>query len=144
MTKFEVKPPVIFWVVASILTLWNIMGITAYLMDMMTSKDAIASMDEMTQHFASKQSLWSLSAYAIAVWAGMAGAISLLIRRKFALTAYIISFIGVMVQQYWIWFVADGQKYMVGANIIMPILVVGFAIFSIWFARQSADKGYLK
>ncbi len=137
------KPPTLFWVIAGLALLWNLMGVMSYLGEAMASNELLVESygEEAAALFASKPA-WATSGYAIAVFAGVLGCIGLLLRKAWSKILFIISLLGVVVHD--VWMVQSGAWNYGGALgkfFIVAVLVV--AIFLIWFAHKKAAKGYL-
>jgi hypothetical protein len=71
-----------FWVVAVLLVLWNLIGVAAFVGDLLTTPEMRArSMYAYDQHLYAARPGWMLVAYAVATVAGTVGSIALLLRR---------------------------------------------------------------
>ena len=87
--------------------------------------------------------LWATAAYAIGVWGGLLGCAALLLRKKWALPVYVISFAGALIA--WAWNIADetGRASLEGGGWVMLVIVLGMCLFQIWFTRLMRDRGVL-
>ena len=88
--------------------------------------------------------LWVTAAYAIAVWVGLAGAVMLLLKRKLAQPLLLVSLLAVLV---WLagLIVVPGLREAISTNdlaVAVVIAVITWTIF--WFARHSAQRGWLR
>jgi len=70
--------------VAVVALLWNLIGVTAYLFDVTMSPEAIARLTPAQRALYEARPLWFVTAYAIAVWSGTAGALGLVLRKRWA------------------------------------------------------------
>ena len=141
--KSEIKPPAWFWIITVLALLWNLMGVSAYLMDAFMSVEDLGKLPQNQRLLHESRPIWVTSAYAIAVWAGALGCIALLFRKKWAKTLLLISLIGVLAQNVYQFFLSNTLE-VYGANAIyLPIIVivVSFALFL--FANSSASKGWI-
>ena len=91
------RRPVHLWVVGVAATLWNAMGVTDYVMTQTRNPSWMAQMTP-------EQVAWLESAPAIAhaswafgVWGGLAGSLLLLARSRHAVSAFILSLLGLAV-----------------------------------------------
>lgn len=87
---------------------------------------------------------WVLGASAVGFWAGLAGALLLLFRRKLAQPLLLLSLAGLAAWLAGI-LLAPGFRDLVTANDIAVAIVVvaaGWTIF--WFARHSNQRGWLR
>ena len=87
-----------FTPLAVISLLWNLMGVAAYVSDMMMSPEAVAALEPGMRSLYESRTWWSTSATAIAVWGGTAGCVGLLMRKGWALPMFVGSLIGLIVQ----------------------------------------------
>ncbi len=137
------KPPVWFWVVSVIALLWNLMGVSAYLADAYTSVEQLEQMSQEIRELYEGRPAWATAGFAIAVFAGAIGSIALLLRKKWARPLLILSVLGSIVLNIHTFFLSNALEVM-GANIvIMPIVVIVFGIYLIFFAKKGIQKGWL-
>ena len=142
MTNSTMKPPTLFWVVAVIALIWNIMGVIAYLSQAYMTDEALALLPESDQLYIENVASWVTAAYATAVFAGTFGSIALLIRKKAAKLLFIISFIGVLFQSSYNFFI---QKFMPieTFQMVWSLIIISICIFLIWYAQVSTKKAWI-
>src|SRR5210317_1934898 len=142
MTSSNNKPSMSFWIISVAALLWNIMGVLAYLGQAFMTEEALALLPEAEQNFYNNLPAWVTAAFAIAVFAGALGCLGLLLRKKWAGSLFVLSFLAVIVQFVYNFFL---QEYMPvdGTSMIWSFVVIVIAIFLIGFSRKSASKGYL-
>jgi hypothetical protein len=133
-----------FWIVATGLLLWNLMGAGAYLMQATADLDALAQTDPDTAAAFAAMPGWAWAAYAIAVWVGTAGALALLLRRRIAWLLFAISLAGVIVQFGWSFLGYGLIAKKDATTVIFPLIIAAIAAFSIWFSRARAADGTLR
>ena len=139
------KPPTYYYVVAGVLTLWALIGCYAYLAQVTMSAADFARMPPAQQDMMRGLPTWVTAVYAIAVWSGLAGAICLLLRLKFAPTAYLVSLVAIVVQFGWILTALPIIKTMGFAEAAgFPIFIAVVGAASLWFARMAAARGWLR
>ena len=88
--------------------------------------------------------VWMVAAYAIAVWAGLAGAILLILRRKLAQPLMLLSLIAAAVT-FLPYAITPGVRDNITTNdiaVAVVILAITWTIF--WFARHSDKRGWLR
>ncbi|WP_298901799.1 hypothetical protein [uncultured Psychroserpens sp.] len=133
------KPPVWFWIVSILALLWNLMGVVAYLSPHFMTDEMIAELEPQLQfEMAYEHPAWYTALFALAVFGGVLGCISLLIRKKWAYFLFIISFICATTQQ--IYYVMEVK----GTDKVMPTLVIIVCIFLIWFSKKAISKAWIK
>ncbi len=139
----EIKPPAWFWIIAVLALLWNLMGVSAYLMDAFMSVEDLGKLPQDQRLLYESRPIWVTSAYAIAVWAGSLGCIALLFRKKWAKTLLFISLIGVLAQNVYQFFLSNTFEIFGPNAIYLPIMVIVVSIALFLFANSSASKGWI-
>lgn len=138
MTDSTNKPPVWFWIVSVVALLWNGLGVMAYLARAFATEETIAALPEEQQaEFLTEYPAWYTAAFAIAVFAGALGCLSLLLKKKFAYTLLIISAIGAIVQHTYLFMNVDMP------SVVMPLLVIAVCLFLIWFSKNAISKSWI-
>lgn len=142
MTNSTNKPTATFWIISVMALIWNIMGVAAYLGQAYMTDDVLKALPDDEQLYYNNVPAWVTAAFAIAVFAGFLGCVALLLRKSWSKTLFIISLIAVLAQFIHNFFI---QNYMeVTANkAIMPVVVIGIAIFLIWYSKKSDSKGWI-
>lgn len=138
------KPTTGFWVISIIALIWNLMGVMAYLGQAYMTDEMIAMLPENQQELYTNIPTWYTAAFAVAVFGGVLGCILLLLKKKLAKTVLLISFIGVIIQMYYNFFVSNSMEVYGPGGAIMPIMVIIISVFLIWFAKHGIRKGWLK
>lgn len=144
MNQEKTKVPVWFWVVAIFFLLWNIMGVFSFLTHIFISNEALADLPLKERDLYDQYPLWTTIVFAIAVFTGMLGAIGLVIKKKWSKAAFIISLLAVVPQMtHNVFFTKSIEVYGMAQAITMPILVVVFGIFLVWFSMFAIRKNWL-
>ena len=131
------KPPIWFWIISVIALIWNGLGVDGYIGQAYNTERYRSSFTPEQLEIAANAPSWIMGAFAIAVFAGVIGAIFLLLRKKTATTFWMISLIAVVLQM--------GYALIKGevASIVMVIMIIVFAFAFLWFSRMAASKGWL-
>ena len=133
------KPPVWFWVIAVVALVWNGLGVLAYLGRAFATDEMIAAMPaEQQTEFLTEYPAWYTAAFAFAVFCGALGALALLIRKKWAIILFVISFLGAVVQHAYLFNTVEEMP------LAMPIMIIIVCAVLIWFAKMSASKEWIK
>ena len=139
-----VRIPAWYWVVAVIALLWEAIGCYFYVTQVSMDAAALARMPEAQAELFAAMPSWQWGAYAVAVWIGLAGAIGLLLRRRWALTALAVSLLAALVQ-YGYTFAATDIMSTIGPSAIgLPAAIIIIGILLVLFAATSARKGWLR
>lgn len=143
MSEISAKPPLWFWLIVIVALLWNLMGVTSYISTVGISPDALAALPDAERILMETMPAWATSAFAIAVFAGVSGCILLLLRKTLAISVFLISFIAIVLQMtYWLAMTNSLDVYGPGGA-AMPVMVIIFGAFLIWFAKFATVKGWL-
>ncbi|WP_250436193.1 hypothetical protein [Hanstruepera flava] len=137
------KPAIWFWIVSIIALLWNLMGVNAYIQQAYRTEAVMSQMTPEQIALLDARPAWVTALFAIAVFAGALGCLLLLLKKKLATPVLILSFLAATIQQIW-WFTSEGPALMDQfSGTIMPIMIIIFCVFLIWFSKKSASKGWL-
>lgn len=133
-----------YWIVAGFALLWGFAGCGAYLSQVSMSAADLAELPQVQRDIWAATPRWVLAAYAIAVWMSLIGAVSLLLRRRLALLAYIIALGAVLVQFGWTFLGTEILTRMPLAQALpLPVTVIALAGASVWFARYAIRRRWL-
>ena len=139
------KAPWWFWVICIFALLWNLMGIGAYLGSAFGGEAAILeAYGEEGAKVMLARPAWATAAFAIAVFAGTLGCVVMLLRKSWAKWLFILSLIGVLLQNLWGFFLSDASRYMLDFDKIMVPMVMVVAVFLLLFAHNMSKKGILR
>ncbi|GAA3641946.1 hypothetical protein [Flavivirga jejuensis] len=138
MTKTSTNdPPVWFWIVSVIALVWNTLGIDGYLGQTYNTERYRNSFSAEELEIAANLPSWITATFAIAVFAGVIGAIGLLLRKKWATIFWSISLIAVIVQMGYAFI--NNQV----THLEMTLMIVVLAFIFLWVSRRSQAKGWL-
>lgn len=140
----RVSPPTWFWVIAGLALLWNLMGVYAYIMQVtMSPAEMAVQYTQAEQDYLNSVPAWATGAFAIAVFAGVIGAVGLLLRKAWAHAAFVVSLLGAVVQNAYGYIIADAASIFSSSAIVMSILVLVILLFLIGFARKARTKRWI-
>jgi hypothetical protein len=142
-TSARTAVPGWYWAVSVAALLWAAAGCFAYLTQVSMDAGDLAKLPAAQREIWTMMPAWATAAYAVAVWAGLAGAVGLLLRRRWARTAYAVSLAAVVVQFGWT-FLASPILSTVGPSAaVFPafIALVGAAL--LWFSNYAARSAAL-
>ena len=118
------------------------MGVVAYLGQAYISDEALSLLAENEQAYYANVPAWVTAAFAIAVFSGFLGSLALVLKKKWAKTLFLLSFVTVVVQVVYNLFI---QEYVVlsGSRVILPLVTLLVAAFLVWFAKDNIAKRIL-
>ena len=140
----ETALPKTFWAVGIGLLLWNIIGDVAYLTQVTADLDALARTDPSTARAFASMPSWAWGVYAVGVWSGTLASLLLLMRRKWALWAFVISLGAVLVQFGRTFLATDLLAEQGVSSAIFPMVIIAIGLFCIWWTRVCNGRGWLR
>lgn len=137
-------PPRSYWIVAGIALVWMLFGVAAWFMDLLTDEAALAQMTDAQRELYLRRPQWIFIVYALAIFSGLVGAIGLLARKAWAVTAFAVSLAAVVVQFGYTFLVMRAAE-LLGAAAALPFPLVIFAIgLLLWrFAARAKARGWI-
>ena len=137
------KPPIWFWVVSIIALLWNSVGVFRYLDKAFNQVALLESMTQPQREAFENIPAWATGAFAIAVFAGTIACIALLLRKKWAMPLFVISFLAALAQFiHWL-FISNAVEAFGPGTYTIPVLVIVVGIIEILFSKNGIKKGWL-
>jgi hypothetical protein len=140
-----VRTPWHLWVVGVVAALWNGFGCFDYVMTQ-TNRDqwfAQMGMTEAQLAYFNAMPAWTHAAWAVGVWGGLIGALLLLVRRKWAFHAFVVSFLGWLAGAVYAFALSNGMEAM-GPMWPMQVVIGAACVFFIWYAWMLSKKGVLR
>lgn len=131
-------------IVGIIFLLWNLMGVAAFITQYNADLTELAKVDPVAARIFAAMPGWVWIAYAIAVGAGVAGAIALLSRKAVAATLFLVGIIAVLVQFGYTFLGTDLLAAKGATTAIFPAVIVAIAIIELLYARSLVAKGALR
>ena len=132
-----------FWVIAAAALVWNLIGVMAYLSTVTMSAEALAALPEAQRSLLTDVPAWATSAYAIAVFGGFIGSVGLLLRKAWALPAFVISLIGVLVQEAHAFLMIEVLAVHGAGALGLPLVILVIAILLVLYARTTKQRGWI-
>ncbi|HHP7242812.1 MAG TPA: hypothetical protein ACFCUD_14135 [Cyclobacteriaceae bacterium] len=130
--------------VVSILALiWNLFGVTAYFMQVSLTPEEMAETEAQLKFYESYPT-WVTSAYAIAVWSGLAASIGLVMKKSWAYYLFVLSLLGVVVQDAYSFLMKDALGIFGYDIIYLPVGVLIISLYLVILTRSAKEKGWLK
>lgn len=139
------KPTMWFWVIAGVMLAWNLIGLMFYYQQSTLTEAVMLEAGLTAQQIAHilDTPAWGHSGYAIAVNAGVLGAIFLLLRKAWAVPFFILSLVGALVQDLDAIVLRDALDAWGTGALWLPIIVLVICVVEIWYARDAKAKGII-
>lgn len=137
------RTPTHVWIVGTLALLWHLMAVFDYLATQMEWEFYMGEFtQEQLDYFYGFPS-WVVAAWAFAVWAGLAGAVGLLLRRSWAVWAFVISLLGLAFSSLYNFGMSNGAEIMGQAGVIFTVVIWIVAILLLWYSWKQARNGVL-
>ncbi|HET7585889.1 MAG TPA: hypothetical protein VFK13_13315 [Gemmatimonadaceae bacterium] len=130
-------------VIAVIALLWNLLGCVGVLADLSLTADDVAALPAAQRAMYESRPAWGLAASALAVLAGVAGSIALLLRKRWASVAFALSLAGIVIQDLWLASAASRVSSVPVVPMLLQgvVLIVGIGLLIL--SRRAAARGWL-
>lgn len=136
-----VKAPWHLWAVGIITLLWNAVGITSYLMTELGKLEALGMTPEQIAYFDSFPA-WAIAVWALGVWGAFFGSLLLLFRSRHAVTALIVSVVGLVGTTIFQRVVTQVPPEMTNNALDIAIWVI--TLGTLWYAMKMRREGVLR
>jgi len=121
------------------------MGVISFFGHTFISDESLAKLPEIERELYGDYPIWTTIVFAIAVFGGFVGSLGLIFKKRWSKIAFVISLCSIVPQMiHNVFFTKSMEVYGPGQAATMPILVVIFGIFLIWFSNFSINKNWLK
>lgn len=143
--EFNNQPSMAYWIIAGLLLSWNLIGLYMYYGQATATAETFATAGYTPEQiaFVMAEPIWAHSAYAIAVNAGVLGAILLLLRKAWAVPLFVLSLIGALLQDLDAYVLRGALDLFAAAWLAIPITVFVICVFEVWYASHAKAKGWL-
>lgn len=138
------KPPTSFWVISVLALIWNGFGALTYLFMQLVKSEAAADVLAEQEIVIESLPTWVTSAYAIAVWGGLLASLFLLLRKSWAKTVFIISLLGIIVQDFYTFFMSNTYADNGAGALVLPLAILVVGIYLVSFSSKGIAKGWLR
>jgi hypothetical protein len=144
------RTPVHIWIVGILALLWNAIGCYDYLMTRMRNTDYLASMmpdvdPNAMLAWVDAFPLWAQFGWGLGVWAGLLGALLLLVRSRWAELTLGLSLVGAVLGLGYQIVAAPPLPGATGGMMeIMPYVIIAIALGLFLYARAMRAKGVLR
>ncbi len=121
------------------------MGVYSFFGHTFISDEALAKLPEKERELYGDYPIWTSIIFAIAVFGGLLGSLGLVLRKKWSKLAFIISLCAIIPQMiHNVFFTKSMEVYGTEQAATMPIMVVVFGVFLVWFSNFAINKNWLK
>jgi hypothetical protein len=138
------KPPIWFHLAAGFGFAWNAYGVVQYLSALRATPQSLIASGLTPEQAAvmTGYPAWMTAAFAIGVFAGLAGCVLLLLRRRLALPVFAVSLAGYVAL--YVGDITQGVFAAMGTpQVVILSLVVAIAAGLLWLSRHGTKTGFL-
>lgn len=135
--------PKSFWIISIAALIWNLMGLSAFFMQVMMTPETLAALSSEEQALYNATPSWLNVVFGVAVIAGTLGCIVLLLRKSMAIPILIVSLIAVIVQNAYYILLTDAMQVYGVTALIMPAMVIIIGAYLIYYARDAQSKAWI-
>lgn len=139
------RTPWHLWVVGVVAVLWNGFGCIDYTMTQLQGDAWLTTMGMTAAQidYFHAMPAWTSAAWAIGVWGGLLGGLLLLLRRRWAVHVFVLSFLGWLAGAIYAFGLSDGMEAM-GSMWPMQLVIGAACLFFIWYAWTMGKRGLLR
>ena len=137
------KTPVHLWIVGGLAVLWNLVGVFDYLATHLQWEFYMSefSQDQLDYFYSFPD--WAVSGWAFGVWGALAGSIALLMRRRWAVWAFALSLLGMLVSSIYTLGMTNGLEIMGSGGLIFTVVIWVIQVFLLVYSYLMAKRGVL-
>ena len=144
-TSAEGRAPAHLWIVGILALLWNGYACFEYLMTTTANEAYLSKIPADQLAYMDSLPAWMTGLWALGVWGGLIGSILMLLRSRFAVWAFGLSFIGAVVGLGYQMFMTERPASMTGgAMAIIPWVIILICAFLLWYSWSEEKKGVLR
>ncbi|PPJ43173.1 MULTISPECIES: hypothetical protein [unclassified Pseudoxanthomonas] len=132
-----------FWIIGLFALVWNLIGVAMWYMQVNMSAEQLAAMTEAQRQVYEATPGWLNIAFAVAVFAGVLGALGLLLKKRWAGTLFLLSLIALLVQMIGAYVVTPAWAAYGPVGLVMPAVLLVIALFLLWYANKAQARGWL-
>lgn len=135
------KTPWHLWVVGVVTLLWNSVGGFSYTMTRLGKLADLGMTADQIAYFESYP-IWANTVWAMGVWGAIAGSILLLMRSRFAVSALVISVVGLVGTSLYQHILTETPESL--QSWPLSIAIWATTLFMLWYAGKMRRDGVLK
>ncbi|MGA9574261.1 MAG: hypothetical protein WBS20_09975 [Lysobacterales bacterium] len=141
----SVKTPWHLWVVGIVGLLWNSMGAMDYIMTETRNEAYMGAFTPEQLEFFYALPVWTVAAWAIAVWGGVLGTLLLLLRKGFAVPVFLVSLIAMVLTAIHNYGLSNGLEVIGDTFSLVFTAIIFLASLGLYlYSRAMKQRGVLK
>jgi surface polysaccharide O-acyltransferase-like enzyme len=124
------------------LILWNLGGSSMFVMDMMRTPEAVATLPPDQQALWAQMPGWAWAAYGVGTFGGLLAAIGIVVRKKWAAHLALLSVLAIIVNFFPTFFMSEGVDVWQPKFYVLPVVIFVIALLQLWLARTANRRGW--
>lgn len=140
----QAKAPWHLWVIGVLSLCWNAFGGFDYTMTQIGDDQYLAALTAEQRAYVASLPVVMETAWAVGVWASVAGSLLLLMRLRWAFHAFALSLAGIAVSVLYGNLVLHISDVMGQSALYMNAVIAAVGLFLTWYARILVKKGVLR
>ncbi len=137
------RTPIHLWIVGVLSLLWNAMGAFDYVATQLKLDFYMSQYSPEQLEYFYAFPAWAVSGWAFGVWGAFIGSILLLARKRWALWAFVVSFLGMLVSSLYTLVLSNGLEIMGSAGLAFSAVIWVVAILLIVYSWRQTQNGVL-
>jgi len=139
------RPSTTFWIIGGAALLWNLFGLMMYIMTVTATPETYASSGYTPEQidFIMMIPAWAISAFAIAVNAGVLASVFLLLRKSWAVPTFVLSFAALLVLDVFNFIIRDTFGMFGLREVLTQSAILLIGLLLVLYARSARRKGWL-
>lgn len=133
-----------FWVIAVLALAWNLLGVTMFAIQVSLSPETLAALPAPQRDVHAATPAWVFAAFGTAVFAGVFGAVGLLLRQRWAVALFGVSLAALVLQLVATYLLTPAWSAMGPSGLAMPALLLVIASLLLGHARTASRRGWLR
>ncbi|MEM7315125.1 MAG: hypothetical protein AAF497_18420 [Planctomycetota bacterium] len=138
------KAPIWYWIVSLLALAWNLLGLMAFYFQVTLNDESMATLDPAQQELYKSMPGWVNIAFGTAVIGGSLGCLLLLFRSRWATPVLLLSLLGVLAQNAYMFFLSNTFEIMGSGAMLMPIVIIVISVTLFLLACLAGLSGWLK
>lgn len=136
------------WGMAGLAVIWNLFGLLAFIAQVSIPAEQMVPEDaanrEAQLELLKQMPQWVYVCFGAATIGGTVGSILLMLGRRWAIVAFLVSLLGILGQQAYMFFLSNTFEVMGYGNAALPLCVLLIGIWLLYVSYSSDRQGYLR
>lgn len=137
------RPPWWYWAGAIVGLWWALLGVVAWTLDVTMDPAQLAELPEAQRAISAGRPKWMFAAYGAAVFSLLAGAIGLLLRRRWSFHWFLLSLAAFALEFGYLFLAMDAVALLgPAAALPTPVVILVCGVLLLWLAHHARRRGW--